>query len=65
KTVVEANLRSQYGLNIIAVENAGKVTEIVGPQYKFRKDDILFLAGSKEGLMKMSEWTNTQTGSGR
>ncbi|MCD8122357.1 MAG: TrkA family potassium uptake protein [Clostridiales bacterium] len=59
KTVVDANLRAQFGLNIIAVENNGKVLEIVGPGYVFRKDDILFLAGSKEGLMKMSEWSNS------
>ncbi|MCD8369916.1 MAG: TrkA family potassium uptake protein [Clostridiales bacterium] len=59
KTVVDANLRAQFGLNIIAVENNGKVLEIVGPGYVFRRDDILFLAGSKEGLMKMSEWSNS------
>ncbi len=59
KTVVDANLRAQFGLNIIAVENNGKVLEIVGPGYVFRRDDILFLAGSKEGLMKMGEWSNS------
>ena len=54
-TVVELNLRSEFGLNIIAIENDGTVMEVVLPEYVFRKNDILYLAGSKEGLVKFSE----------
>ena len=56
KTVVELELRSKFGLNIIAIENSGMVTEIVSPAYTFRKNDILYLVGSKEGLFKFDEW---------
>ncbi len=56
KTVVELDLRSKFGLNIIAIENGGTVTEIISPTYKFRKNDILYLAGSKEGLFTFGEW---------
>ena len=56
KTVVELELRSKLGLNIIAIENSGMVTEIVSPAYTFRKNDILYLVGSKEGLFKFDEW---------
>ena len=56
KTVVEANLRGEFGLNIIAVENNGEVVEAIGPKYEFRKNDILYLAGSRESFLRFSEW---------
>lgn len=56
KTVLEINLRSRFGLNIIAIENNGAVIEVINPDYVFRKDDILFLSGSKEGLLKLNNW---------
>lgn len=56
KTVVEVNLRKAFGVNIIAVENGGKVMEIVAPDYKFQKGDILFVCGSRAGLNKLSDW---------
>lgn len=58
KNVIEANLRSKFGVNIIAIENNGTVIETVKPDYVFREDDILFLSGSKEGFLKLSEWTD-------
>ncbi len=57
KTVLEVNLRREFGLNIIAVENGGEVVEAIGPKYEFRKNDILYLAGSRESFLKLSEWT--------
>ncbi len=57
KSVVEINLRSRFGLNIIAVENDGLVLENVSPDYIFRYNDILFLVGSKEGLTKFNQWS--------
>lgn len=57
KTVLEVNLRREFGLNIIAVENGGEVVEAIGPKYEFRKNDILYLAGSRESFLKFSEWT--------
>ena len=56
RAVVELKLRSEFGLNIIAVENSGTVIEIVRPDYVFIKNDILYLSGSKEGLHKFSQW---------
>lgn len=57
ETVADVNLRSGFGLNIIALENDGTVMEVIQPGYRFRKNDILYLAGSREGLRKFSEWT--------
>ena len=56
RTVIEANLRARFGLNIIAVENGGEVMESVLPAYVFREGDILFLSGSKDGQQKLTEW---------
>lgn len=56
KTVLEVNLRKQFGVNIIAVENDGSLNEMVTPDYIFRRGDILFVSGSKEGLNKLSQW---------
>ncbi len=56
KTVLEVNLRKEFGVNIIAVENGGNLMELVGPSYQFRQDDILFLSGSRAGLNQLSDW---------
>ena len=56
KTVLEVNLRKRFGTNIIAVENDGELNETVTPDYTFRRGDILFVSGSKEGLSKLSQW---------
>lgn len=56
KTVASANLRSKFGLNIIAIENNDVVLEAIHPDYTFRKDDILFLSGSKDGLRRLNQW---------
>ena len=58
KTVMEVNFRGRFDLNIIGIENSGSVTEVVKPDYVFRKGDILFLSGRKEGLLRLNEWTN-------
>lgn len=60
KTVLSANLRSKFSLNIIAIENNGMVIEAIHPDYIFRQNDILFLVGSKDGLMKMNQWASAQ-----
>ncbi len=54
KTVQEANLRGKYGVNIIAIENGKELLESIIPDYIFREGDILFVAGSKNGLNKIS-----------
>lgn len=58
KNVIEVNLRGNFGLNIIAIENGVEVNEAVRPDYVFHKGDILYLSGSKEGFVKLSNWAN-------
>ncbi|MBU3820173.1 MAG: TrkA family potassium uptake protein [Candidatus Faecalibacterium intestinavium] len=56
KTVLAVNLRGRFGLNIIAVENGGSVTENISPDLEFRAGDILFLSGAKSGLNRLLDW---------
>ncbi len=57
KNVIEANLRQNFGVNIIAIENAGVVIDTVTPSYTFKEGDILFVSGSRDSLNKLSEIT--------
>lgn len=56
KSVEEVNLRKHFGLNIIAIENNENVNDVISPKYVFRQDDILFLSGSKDGILQLSVW---------
>ena len=56
KTVMDVNLRRDFGVNIIAVENGSSLTETITPDYVFRSGDILFLSGSKSNLEKLTDW---------
>ena len=56
KTVLEIDLRKNFNVNIIAVENAGNLNEAIRPDYCFRAGDILFVSGTKEGLNRLSAW---------
>lgn len=50
KSVSEVNFRGKFGVNIIAIENEGTVAETITPDYVFKNGDILFVAGSKDGI---------------
>ena len=56
QTVLTVNLRGLLGINIIAIESDGTLIESVGPGYVFKKGDILYVSGSKDGLNRLSEW---------
>lgn len=56
KSVEEVNLRKHFGLNIIAIENDENVNDVISPKYTFRQGDILFLSGSKDGILELSVW---------
>ncbi len=56
KSVLSVDLRKEFGVNIIAIENNGYVIEAVEPDYEFKKGDILFISGNKDGINRLSEW---------
>ena len=54
---MSVNLRGEFGINIIAIENNGNLIETINPDYVFRKGDIMFISGSKDSLDRLSAWT--------
>ena len=58
KSVASANLRGKFGLNIIAIESAGRVIDSIQPDYLFGSGDTLYLSGSKDGLLKIGQWAS-------
>lgn len=58
KSVACANLRGKFGLNIIAIESAGRVIDSIQPDYLFGSGDTLYLSGSKDGLLKIGQWAS-------
>lgn len=56
KSVIEINLRAKFGLNIIAIENNGDMIDNITPDYVFKLNDVLYLAGNKEALNKFNAW---------
>lgn len=56
KSVISVNLRGEFGVNIIAIENNGALLETINPNYVFRSGDILFVSGTKAGLGRLSDW---------
>ncbi len=59
KSVIDCDLRKNFGLNIIAIENDGNVIDYIRPDYVFNKGDIIFLSGNKSGFLKFENWLNT------
>lgn len=57
KSVADINLRKHFGVNIIAIENNDNVNDIITPDYIFKQNDILFLSGSKDGILELSVWS--------
>ncbi len=56
KSVIEINLRKEFGLNIIAVESNGNIIDVINPDYVFAETDILYLSGSRENILALSDW---------
>lgn len=56
KTLLEANLRKAFGLNVVAMRNleSDKFGFINDPSYVFKTDDVLLVAGSEESINSFS-----------
>ncbi len=58
KTIMEVNLRSKFGLNIVAIEDQGGVTENFKPDYTFKAGDILFVVGDTTRINRFEDWAS-------
>ena len=55
-TVMSADLRKRFGVNIIAIENGNSLNEYISPDYTFKKGDIIYAAGGREGIDRLAMW---------
>lgn len=56
KTVKDVNIREKFGLNIIAIENKGRVIDSVNPDYIFNHGDVIYLCGNKQAIKEATKW---------
>ena len=56
KTLIEANLRKEFGLNVVAMRRLDQddFHFISDPSYVFTDEDVLLVAGHEEGIEKFS-----------
>ncbi len=56
KTLIDANLRKEFGLNVVAMRNLDQddFHFINDPSYVFAEDDILLVAGREDAIGKFS-----------
>ncbi|QHQ63683.1 NAD(P)-binding domain-containing protein [Anaerocolumna sedimenticola] len=56
QTVVQANLRKKYNLNIIALEHDGKTTTDITPDIELRVNDKIVVVGKRVNIKKFEEF---------
>lgn len=55
RTVLDADFRKKYGVNIIAIVRDGKVDGHIGPQTVMKEGDYLVVAGANTGLENLQD----------
>ncbi|NLO37067.1 MAG: TrkA family potassium uptake protein [Clostridiaceae bacterium] len=55
KSVKQLNVRSRHNINIIAVKRNEHVVPITSPDYVFAHNEHIFVAGSKQDLIKLMD----------
>ena len=58
KSIVEADLRQKFGLNIIAIERGNKTDIDINPHYRFSEGDIIVVVGKKDNVQKFEDSMN-------
>lgn len=52
KSVMESEIRSRFGLNIVAMEREANTTIDIQPALRFRKEDVIVVIGKRESIKK-------------
>ena len=56
QTIQKIDIRAKYGVNVIAMRNAGgKITVAPGPNYTIREDDIMVILGGSDELSRVQK----------
>lgn len=60
KTIVEADLRRLFNLNIIAIEKQKETDIDVRPNYRFEAEDIVVVIGKKENIKRFEQYLSEE-----
>ena len=55
KTVVQAQLRNLYGVNIIAISRNGWLTTDIKPEYVLNQDDTIVVIGDRDKIKRLAD----------
>ena len=55
KTVEEAQLRKEYGINIIAISHNKAITTDISPDYVLSHGDTLVVIGNRENIKRLGD----------
>ena len=56
KTIIDADVRTTYGLNVIAVKPSGVGDFVfIAPDYEFRESDTFLVVGTTDNVARLSE----------
>jgi len=56
KSVLELNIRGNFGLNIIAIKHDGVITTDIYPSTVFGEDDTITVIGTKNGIRRFQDY---------
>ena len=60
KTVLELNIRGNFGLNIIAIKHDDMITTDIYPTTRLAEDDTITVIGSKKAIQRFEDFLNKQ-----
>lgn len=56
QSVLQANLRKKYSLNIIALEHEKKTTTVITPELVLNQDDVMVVVGKKDDIKRFEDF---------
>ncbi len=60
KTVLEANLRKKFGVNIIALEHGQTTTIEIGPNTVFHEGDSMVVVGNRDNIHRLEAFLSSE-----
>ena len=60
KSVMEAGIRNQFGLNIVAMEREHDTTIDIQPNYRFRKEDVIVVIGKRDNINRFEAYLSEE-----
>lgn len=56
KTILESQLRSEFGITVLSIKRGGKYLRDITPEVVIEQDDVLYLFGSPDRIAKLNKY---------